>query len=319
MQKSRNISVSWKDGVHLFYQHSRGIMLQTTIKIITTLTGSSALCIAFISATMAAGIMEVFPLKYRSAEEVIPAIQPFLDRDSAISNMQGKLIIRTSPGNMQEIRRLLDTIDTAPRRLMITVRQDVDRATERRLRELSGQAGSEDAHVVISSNAGSSSGVIMQGQQGDTHLRAQVINSRSLENDKNTQRLQVLEGNRAFIRVGQSLPIPTRGVIYSPQGVRVIENTQFRDATVGFSVLPRLNGDRVTIEVSPQRDSPNMQMPDTINIQQIVTSVSGKLGEWIDIGGTGQSGHNQASTLNSRSIMNVGDQRTVLIRVEELR
>ena len=294
-------------------------MLQTIIKIITTLTGGSALCIAFISATMAAGIMEVFPLKYRSAEEVIPAIQPFLDRDSAISNMQGKLIIRTSPGNMQEIRRLLDTIDTAPRRLMITVRQDVDRATERRLRELSGQAGSEDAHVVISSNAGSNSGVIMQGQQGDTHLRAQVINSCSLENDKNTQRLQVLEGNRAFIRVGQSLPIPARGVIYSPQGVRVIENTQFRDATVGFSVLPRLNGDRVTIEVSPQRDSPNMQMPDTINIQQIVTSVSGKLGEWIDIGGTGQSGHTQTSTLNSRSTMNVGDQRTVLIRVEELR
>lgn len=294
-------------------------MLQTIIKILATLTGCSALCIAFISTTMAAGIMEVFPLKYRSAEEVIPAIQPFLDREGAISSMQGKLIIRTSPGNMQEIRRMLDTIDTAPRRLMITVRQDVDRATERRLRELSGQAGSEDAQVVISSNAGSNSGVIMQGQQGDTHLRAQVINSRSLENDKNTQRLQVLEGNRAFIRVGQSLPVPARGVIYSPQGIRVIENTQFRDATVGFTVLPRLNGDRVTIEVSPQRDSPNMQMPDTINIQQIVTSVSGKLGEWIDIGGTGQSGHNQTSTLNSRSTMNTGDQRTVLIRVEELR
>lgn len=294
-------------------------MVLTVIQRIATLAGYSAFCLALVAPALAAGTIEVFPLKYRSAEEVIPAIQPFLDRDGAISNLQGKLIIRTSPGNMQEIRRLLDGIDTAPRRLMITVRQDVDRATERRLRELSGQLGPDDAQAIVSSNSGSNSGVIVQGQQGDSHLRAQAINSRSLENDKNTQRLQVLEGNRAFIRVGQSLPIPARGVIYSPQGIRVIENTQFRDATVGFTVVPRLNGDRVTLEVSPQRDSPNMQMPDTINIQQIATSVSGRLGEWIDIGGTGQSRADQISSLNARSTMNIGDQRTVLIRVEELR
>ena len=69
--------------------------------------------------------------------------------------------------------------------------------------------------------------------RGDDSLKARVLDTQSLENDKNTQHLQVLEGNRAFIRIGQSLPIPERSVFLTPQGIRVIESTQFRDATIG--------------------------------------------------------------------------------------
>lgn len=262
-------------------------------------------------------VLEVIPLKHRTTDEVIPAIRPFLDKQGALSGMQGQLIIRTTPSNLQEIKRLLDNIDTLPRRLKITVKQDVDSATERRLRELSGSVGAGGARVTAPGSSGGS--LVIEGVRGDDSLKARVLNTQSLENDKNTQHLQVLEGNRAFIRIGQSLPIPERSVFLTPQGVRVIESTQFRDATTGFYVLPRINGDRVTLEVSPQRDTPNNQFPGSVNIQHIVTSVSGRLGEWIDLGGVGQNKTDQTSAIGSRSITTTGEQRTVLIRVEEVR
>lgn len=263
-------------------------------------------------------VLEVIPLKYRTTDEVIPAIRPFLHKQGALSGMQGQLIIRTTPANLQEIKRLLDNLDTVPRRLKITVRQDVDSTTKQRLRELSGSIGAGGVRVTVPGSR-DNSGLVIEGVRGDDNLKARVQDSQSIENDKNTQHLQVLEGNRAFIRIGQSLPIPERSVFLTPQGVRVIESTQFRDATTGFYVLPRINGDRVTLEVSPQRDSPSTQSPGSINIQHIVTSVSGRLGEWIDLGGVGQNKTDQTSGIGSRGDTTTVEQRTVLIRVEEVR
>lgn len=263
-------------------------------------------------------VTEVIPLQHRSSDEIIPVLQPLLDKQGAISGMQGQLIVRTTPGNLQEIKRLLAEIDTAPRRLIITVKQDVDRATEQRLRAISGSSDAAGARVTIAGSEGNSGQTVETGRQQGGGQKARVLSSRSLESDRNTQHVQVLEGSRAFIRSGQSLPQPARGLIYSPQGdVRVIENTQMRDAVTGFSVLPRVHGDQVTLEVSPQRDKPSMQTPGTIDIQQMATTISGRLGEWIELGGVGQGQAEQAGATAARSIKTAGQQRKVLIKVEE--
>lgn len=264
-------------------------------------------------------VTEVIPLQHRSSDEIIPVLQPLLDKQGAISGMQGQLIVRTTPANLQEIKRLLAEIDTAPRRLIITVKQDVDRATEQRLRAISGSSAAAGARVTITGSEGNSGQTVETGRQQDGGQKARVLSSRSLESDRNTQHVQVLEGSRAFIHSGQSLPQPARGLIYSPQGdVRVIENTQMRDAVTGFSVLPRVHGDQVTLEVSPQRDKPSMQTPGAIDIQQMTTTVSGRLGEWIELGGVGQGQAEQAgAAAAARSIKTAGQQRKVLIKVEE--
>lgn len=263
-------------------------------------------------------VTEVIPLQHRSSDEIIPVLQPLLDKQGAISGMQGQLIVRTTPANLQEIKWLLAEIDTAPRRLIITVKQDVDRATEQRLRGISGSSGAAGARVTIAGSEGDSGQTAETGRKQGGGQKARVLSSRSLESDRNTQHVQVLEGSRAFIRSGQSLPQPARGLIYSPQGdVRVIENTQMRDAVTGFSVLPRVHGDQVMLEVSPQRDKPSMQTPGAIDIQQMTTTVSGRLGEWIELGGVGQGQAEQAGATAARSIKTTGQQRKVLIKVEE--
>ena len=263
-------------------------------------------------------ILEVIQLKHRTTDEIIPLIHPLLDRQGALSGMRGRLIIRTTPDNLQEIKRLLNEIDTAPRRLIITVKQDVDRATARHLLKLSGNFSKKEKRVKTHGRT-SNRGLIIDDGYGDDNLKVQVFNRQELESDKNTQRLQVLDGGQAFIHIGKSLPIPLRNIIHTPQGTRVIESVQFRDVTTGFTVVPRVYGKRVTLEVSPQRNTPNLKFPGSINTQHIITSVSGRLGEWIDLSSLERNKSGQTSTSYSpHRDMIINEQRTVLIKVEEV-
>lgn len=265
--------------------------------------------------------MEVITLQHRSVEEVLPTIRPMLDPDGAASGMNNQLILRTSPRNLTEIKKMLESIDSAPRRLKITVLQNVDRATISRLTEVSGSVGlGRDARVTVAPGA-RSSGLNVEARQDGDRLRARVNSTRSLENDRKTQQLQVLEGNRAFIQAGQSAPVPQRQIVQSPYGTRVIDSTEFRDVSSGFYVLPRINGDRVTLEISTQNDS--LQSDDQSypaqHIQRAVTTLSGKLGEWLVVGGIGQQRESGDTSISSRSTASTREQRNILLKVEEVK
>jgi type II secretory pathway component GspD/PulD (secretin) len=263
-------------------------------------------------------ILEVIQLKYRTTNEIIPLIDPFLDEQGALSGIRGKLIIRTTPENLQEIKQLLNEIDSAPRRLIITVKQDVDRATARNLLKLSGDISKGGAQVKIAGRTGNK-GLVSKNNYGNDSLKVQVFNNQNLERNNNTQHVQALDGGHALIHIGKSLPIPIRNIIHTPQGTRVIESTQFRDATIGFIVAPSINGNNVTLEVSPQRNTPNHQLPEAINVQQINTSVSGKLGEWMNLGNMERNRSNQSFSPNSpHNERIISEHRAILIKVEEI-
>ena len=66
-------------------------------------------------------VLEVITLKYRTAEQVIPVLKPLLGKDGTLSGMQNQLIVRTSPANLADIKKVLVTLDAMPRRLMIKV------------------------------------------------------------------------------------------------------------------------------------------------------------------------------------------------------
>src|SRR5262245_32189996 len=98
----------------------------------------AVLCIAVTPTYAQNTVLEVIPLKYRAAEQVIPVLKPLLDPRGSISGMQNQLIIRTTPANLAELRKALASIDAMPRRLIITVRQDADIDRGRTNAEVSG-------------------------------------------------------------------------------------------------------------------------------------------------------------------------------------
>src|SRR5262245_23083714 len=113
------------------------------IPILLRSCGMLAVLLLTAGAVWAQAVVEVIPLRYRTAQELIPIIQPLLPRDGSVSGLQGQLIIRTTPSNLEEIRRVLASIDTPPRQLVITVRQDADIDRSRSTVEASGSVGGE--------------------------------------------------------------------------------------------------------------------------------------------------------------------------------
>lgn len=256
--------------------------------------------------------LEVIELKHRRAEELLPVIQPLLDKDEMVSGMNYQLILRASPRSAGQIRRLLDSLDTLPRQLKITVMQNVDSATVARLTEISGSVSlGKNARISAGGNAGGAG----MGQGG---VSARIISTRTLDDDKKTQHLQVLDGNRAWVSGGQSVPVQQLIL----QGRQVIETVRQVEVASGFYVLPRVTGDRVTLEIITQNDS----LPPGLHaeaysgkrIQNTSSTVSALLGEWINLGGLGQQGDLNSATLTTRSTSRLNEQRNVLIRVEEV-
>lgn len=265
--------------------------------------------------------LEIIALKHRSAEEVLPVIRPLLDKGDVASGIDYQLILRASPRNLEQVRKLLESIDVAPRRLRITVMQNVDGETAARLTEVSGNVGvGREARIAVP-GSGDNSGLNVELGRGQDRLKARVSSTRSIEDERNTQQLQVLEGNRALVRSGRSVPIPQRQVIQDQWGTRVIDSTQYQEVDSGFYVLPRISGDRVTLEIGAQNDAlvPGSGDQPVVRVQQASSTLSGRLGEWLEVGGLGQQKDRDDSTLSTRGTSRTREQRSVLIRVEEIK
>ena len=59
-----------------------------------------------------------------------------------------------------------------------------------------------------------------------------------------------------------------------------------QEAQTGFVATPRLSGDRFTLEISPSQQRSGTSRHDAdAAMQSLVTTVSGRLGEWIELGG----------------------------------
>jgi hypothetical protein len=263
------------------------------------------------------GVVEVITLKYRTAEQVMPLLRPMLDRDGSMTGMQNQLIVRTSAANLGDLKKILATIDAMPRRLLITVRQDAALDRDRAEAQASARIVTGSGSIAVGE----------AGRGGDSALRARIDNTRSLSDDRNTQSIQVLEGSSAFINIGQSVPVPqrqvTRSVVNGQVVERVSSGVEYREAQTGFQVLPRLHGDRVTLEISPQRDTfaaPEQNLPrGSINTQRAATTVAGRLGEWIELGGIVQGGVSQHTAILGSTRETSADNRRVLVKVEEIR
>jgi type II secretory pathway component GspD/PulD (secretin) len=265
--------------------------------------------------------VEVIPLKYRQADQLIPVLQPLLGRDASISDFQNQLVIRATPSEMAQVKSVLASLDTPPRRLLITVRQNADVTGNRSNVEIFGSVGNDQARVTVP-GSGSREGGSVVLRDGDDRLGARAVDTWQTGNERTGQTVQVLEGYTAFIRAGESRPVRNRQVVrtmVNGQWVdRVVETTDYRDATTGFNVRPRLQGDRVTLDIDPQRESFDDQRRGVVNVQRVATTVSGRLGEWISLGGISEErSDDRSGILNSRSARS-SDQRGVQVKVEIL-
>jgi hypothetical protein len=262
-------------------------------------------------------VLEVIDLKYRSADQIVPLLKPLLAPGGTISALQNRVIVRTTPQNLAELRKVLDAVDTMPKRLAISVRQDSVQSSSSTRTEVSGSIGTGDARVTVPGSRDRHDAAA-QVRQGENVARARTSSSQAASTNGGVQTVQVLEGNEALIRIGQSVPVRSRSVTQTPQGAQISESVEYRDADTGFRVRPRVQGDRVTLEISSRNDSVSGSGSQNLNIQRVDTVVTGKLGEWMEFGGVDQSRmQSETSTLSKRS-GSASDVRKVFLKVDLL-
>jgi hypothetical protein len=162
---------------------------------------------------------------------------------------------------MAEIRRIIATLDTPARMLRITVERSDDRSA----------AQTDVGGAVVVSGGGVAAAGAARHASGQEHGRQ-------------VQTLQVIEGMPAQIDLGVAVPITTVGVIVGPGGASVVQGADYLPVVSGMSVVPTatssgsvilelgLEGGRVLADGTIERDVVN-------------TTVTGRVGEWIEVGG----------------------------------
>ncbi len=266
--------------------------------------------------TFAAGTLEVIQLQHRSAEDVIPILRPFLNEQGVLSGTGYQLIVRTTPENLAQLRDILKRVDTAPRRLIITVKQSADDNDSNSEVQLSGSARIGSG-VSINAPDHGRGGTSVEYGDANTRLRTRALSTSSRSADADTQQIQVLEGHEALIQIGQSVPVLERSITTSGSAPAVQDQIAYKDVMRGFYVLPRINGDQVTLDVSPYHDKLSQEQGGAVDVQRMHTTVSGRLGTWLEIGGSVQEENRQDSGYTHSAHTGSRDQRRVLLKVEE--
>jgi type II secretory pathway component GspD/PulD (secretin) len=244
--------------------------------------------------THAQQVLEVIPLRHASAEQVLPVLRPLLEPHGVLSAHSGQLIVRASPANIADIRRALEAVDRPPRRLEILVRFDDERRLDRQSVRARGTVSNRQGRLEIAADA--------------AELRGR---------ERIDQRVQVLEGGRAVIAMGATRPAVQRQTIRTPAGVVAQETIVMQEATTGVEVRPQLAGDTVILDVAQRRET-FAQGSGTMQAQRLGTSVSGRLGEWIELGTIAGSERSteQGVGVHSRRDGHAG--RRIWVKVEEL-
>ncbi len=263
--------------------------------------------------------MEIIPLKHRTTDQVIPVLQALLEPGDSLSGMNDQLILRASPTTRSHLKQALAAIDTPVRSLVIHVTQNRDEALSRSGVQAYGKIESGSTRIIQPPTGAAPGGTRIEIRSGDSVIGAQASNTQKSGTTRGQQSVRTVEGGRAFINVGQSVPLPVRQVVQSPGGATVTETVVYRDSGQGFYAQPRLSGDRVTLEISPQNDTPGNQGYGSVNTQRMTTTVSGRLGEWIEVGGANQQFSSQKSGNLSSGSREGYDNRSVWLMVEEVR
>lgn len=267
-------------------------MIKIALK--TLLTAAMALWLGLAFAQQ----LEIIELKSRNVDQVLPSLLPLVEPGGTLTGMNNQLFLRASSRNRAEIKKALAAIDTPTRRLIIRV--------------------SQNRQVDKSDRGANVEGQIVLGSSRRSHIEAEVWDTKSARRENAGQMVQTIEGGQAFIQIGRSLPIPMRQVVIGSGGAVISETTVYRDVGRGFYAVPHLNGKQVTIEISQQADSVSPDVRGGISSQRLSTTVSGRLGDWIELGGSNQKHTTQQ---NGSYELSTGEARrdlSVWLQVEEI-
>ncbi len=213
-------------------------------------------------APLQADAIRIIDLQHRSAEEIIPLLRPMLEPGVGLSGSGYTLIVRAGEDDLAQLDYLLERLDQARRQLLITVRQGRDLQRSERGLHIEGEI---------------------------ERPRTRVYSTRRRADDGHSQQLRISEGEWAMIRSGQAVPQVIQREQHGPGGLSRERSIEYRDVDSGFEVRPMVSGEQVSLDIRPHSARMAPGGAGVIEQQSVVTRVSGRLGEWIELAGAEQA------------------------------
>lgn len=258
--------------------------------------------------------IETIQLHHRPAAELIPLIKPMLHANDSVTGQGFQLFVRSSEQNLEQLRRMVEQLDTASQQLLISVFQ----GSERDLRALAVGGGfnyqGSDGDISVGSGERTTRGGSVRYSTGGASVNVNTLSTRGRLSDNPIHQLRVSEGAPGYIETGQSIPYFSGPAWWGrhhrdgagveagvePHGAGVVAGVEFKDVTTGFYVLPRVHGDQVTLDISPHKQALSDSRPGTIDTQGASTRVTGPLGQWMTIGGVTDQTSRSSSGIGTR-------------------
>jgi type II secretory pathway component GspD/PulD (secretin) len=250
--------------------------------------------------------IETIELKARPVSEVIPIVKPLLGPNGTVTGMNNQLIIRANPEKIAEIRKILEKVDRPARKLIIYVRHGASFDMDR-------DGVSADINAKLGKHSNITLGRTTQPGSAQIRFRSSSTNSQL----DATQHIQVLEGSPAFIATGKSVPLHEQTTVIGDGVVHQQNSIRYRDVTTGFYVTPYLNGNQVTLNISPHMEREG-SVYGTYDITEATTTVRGTIGEWVTIGGIASSKNAGHSDILRKAQTSGHNQHSIQLLVHEI-
>ncbi len=222
---------------------------------------------------------KIFTLQHVFASDLLPIIEPMVGVDGAANGMNNQLIVRANPERMREIELIITKLDMTKVNRKITVKSSNNLQTQQERTEATGAVKVGKATVSNDTRARPNSS------------RVEVERNSSNASQNSNQFISVLDGERAFIKVGQIVPFTQDWVTITQRYIQIDRTIDWREITTGFAVRPRTVGNpncqQVELEITPRIAKFNGQ--GFIDFEELTTTLRVNLGDWVDISGSVQA------------------------------
>lgn len=203
-------------------------------------------------------------LKHRLASDVLPQVEAFLPDNATVRAYDNMLILKSDRATLANVELLLKKLDKPQQAVIIKVMRSQEELQHQ-------QGGSNQLHIEANDGINASVG-INRWSTRDNSAQNQLYQARGIA------------GQAVTISLGEDIPQQQHLVFVGPRGVAVANDTQYISTANGFRAVPLLlpNG-QVRVEIHPFF-SKLSRVDGDIKHSDVITTVVGKVGEWLEIG-----------------------------------
>jgi len=223
--------------------------------------------------------LEIINLNHRPASEIIPIIRPLLDKTGSLSGEKYVLFINTSDKNLRQLKSTISMLDADLRQLNISIMQESEATMKRYGFKISGE--------------------LPQKANANVYSNQRTAN--------NLQQIRVTEGQWASIQTGISVPSISR--VRNTNGT-VTEFIRYQTIVTRLKIRPQIIGNKVDLKIES-----SIADRTTSKTQRLHTTVEGKLGEWIALGGIQSAVDNSNSGFVFSTQHNANSMRQIFIKI----